>query len=77
MTNCLSARRRVLLASVLGFAMTAGGALAQSPPGFSELDQTHPANPTRPAGERKLLTECLRRLYGPGAIIHGKPRSIQ
>jgi glucose/arabinose dehydrogenase len=44
MTSCLSARHNALLAGVLGFAMIAAPALAQTPPGFSDLDQTKPAN---------------------------------
>ncbi len=44
MMNCLSPRRGALLASALGLLIVAGPAIAQSPPGFSPMDQTKPAN---------------------------------
>ncbi len=42
MANPLAPHRTALLAGALGLLIAAGPAVAQSPPGFSPLDQTKP-----------------------------------
>jgi glucose/arabinose dehydrogenase len=50
MNRCLSYRRGISLAGVLGLLVAAGPAVGQTPPGFSPLDKTNPAQSGQDTG---------------------------